>query len=42
MSVGKPGLQGAFAKTEDYGISMHFTNNVIDKDGSGQELIQYS
>ena len=42
MSVGWPGLQGAFAKTEDYGISVHFANNVIDKDGSGQELIQYS
>ena len=30
MSVGQPGIQGAFAKTEDYGLSVHFTNRVTD------------
>ena len=39
MSARRPGIQGAFAKTEDYGISVHFANKVIDKDGSGQGLI---
>ena len=27
---------------EDYGMSVHFVNTPIDKDGSGQKLIQYS
>ena len=35
-------MQSAFAKTEEYGMSVHFVNNVIDKEGSGQEIIQYS
>ena len=42
MSVGIAGVQGAFAKTEDYGLSVHFANRVIDKYGNGQNLIQYS
>ena len=42
MSVLKTGMQSAFAKTEEYGMSMHFVNKVIDKEGSGQKLIQYS
>ena len=37
-----PGLQGAFAKIEDYGLSFHFSNIVKDKEGKGNELIQYS
>ena len=35
-------MQGAFAKTEEYGMSVHFVNRVTDKEGSGQDLIQYS
>ena len=42
MSVGQPGLQGAFAKTEEYGLSFHFTNEVTDKEDTGNDLIQYS
>ena len=42
MSVGTPGMQSAFAKTEEYGMSVHFVNRVTDKEGSGNELIQYS
>ena len=40
--MGKPGLQGAFAKTENYGLSFHFTNLVKDTEGTGIQLIQYS
>jgi hypothetical protein len=39
MSVGQPGLQGAFAKTEEYGLSFHFTNEVTDKEDTGNDLI---
>ena len=42
MSVGEPGLQGAFAKVEEYGLSFHFTNEVVDIEGKGNEMIQYS
>ena len=42
MSIGYAGLQGAFAKTEDYGISFHFTNVVKDIEGTGINLLQYS
>ena len=42
MSVGEPGLQGAFAKAEEYGLSFHFTNEVVDIEGTGNEMIQYS
>ena len=42
MSIGFPGLQGAFAKVEDYGMSFHYANVVIDKEGTGNDMIQYS
>ena len=42
MSVGQPGIQSAFAKMEEYGMSVHFVNRVTDKEGSGKNLIQYS
>ena len=42
MSVGEPGLYGAFAKTEDDDFHLHFTNIVKDTEGKGGNLIQYS
>ena len=42
MEVGQPGLQGAFAKVEEFGLSFHFSNIVKDKEGQGNDLIQYS
>ena len=39
MSVGRSGLQGAFAKTEDFGMSIHFTNKIKDIEGTGNNLL---
>ena len=39
MSIGYAGLQGAFAKTEHYGMSFHFTNIVKDIEGTGINLL---
>ena len=36
------GVQGAFMKSEKYGLSVHFASRVLDTDGSGMELLQYS
>ena len=40
--LGSYGSSNIFAKEEDYGISIHWTNNVADIDGTSDELIQYS
>ena len=44
MSVGYPGVQCAFMIEDEnsVGMSLHFANSVIDRNGSGQDLVQYS
>ena len=42
MAVGAPGLQVAFSKAEEYGMSVHYQNEVKDSEGTGNDLISYS
>ena len=37
-----PGISTLFAKEEEYGISLHWTNRVLDIDGNKGKLTQYS
>ena len=40
--VDDPGIPTIFAKEEEYGISLHWTNRVLDIDGNPGYLTQYS